>query len=172
MLWHIPPPTIGLLDVHNRLQDHTSRMFVRPSLPPSRWEHPFEFIPQHFQPLHTGLSRLVFGSRSTRDSMNLLGWLLPHSFSIVVPARPGLMPPSPSRPVQYVLQCLFQPYIYLPEQLPDFATTQSYRSPRLALNAAREWLVCSISFFPIATSEPISWRTTVRNACAHIASVM
>lgn len=100
-------------------------------------------------------------------------WALPAPPSVMVAFGLGLMPPAPARPTQHRLRTAHHQQDQLPEQVPDFTTAQREFKPRRALKLARllEPAGFSSPFFG-ASGAPHSARTTLKKACAHIASVI
>ena len=93
--------------------------------------------------------------------------------SIMVIARPGLMPASPGRPAQKCCHVPLEGQDQLPEQMPYLGTTQPDTRLRLALKLAKllDPTGLCIPFFGAAWA-PVSSRMTLKKACAHIAKVM
>lgn len=93
--------------------------------------------------------------------------------TIVVIARPGLVPASPARPREQRAGGAFHAYSQVPKQVAYLRATQPDRSLRAALNVAKRFRSASTGrpFFG-TTAVPVSARTTAKKACAHMASVM
>jgi hypothetical protein len=99
-------------------------------------------------------------------------WRLSLPLAIVIITRPGLVPPTPPRPMHDACRTALYTHHELPEQSPDFSPAQSDRSPRFALKWDKLVLVSPWALFLGVTSVPVLARTTAKNACAHMANVM
>lgn len=152
--------------MHYRLQYHSP--FMR------RWT-PYTFAFQHYcQPSPNYLCYIDWLLDFLLPALcSRLLFLLPRSRSVVIIACRRLMPASPPRPLQQRCCAPLDQQHYLPEQMADFCTTQPYCRKRAALKAAI-LLACPCLRCPFfgTTSAPFSARITLKNAAAHIASVI
>ncbi len=157
------PGTACLHHIDDRLEHHAPIMRIRTTFAFDWWETGRQPTPHHLQHLprrcSTGIV-LRLGHRRVPSS-------------VVVIARPGLVPPPPAGPAQHCCHARLGSRHQLPEQMANFATTQSDRSPRWALKLAKLLVAASRSpLFSGATSRPVSARTTAKNAWAHMANVI
>src|SRR5215212_7994285 len=115
----IAPSTIRFHHMDDRLEHQPPRVVVGVPNSPNWWEQWFEPPPHHLQHMHLGA---LLGLRL------LVRWSIPCRCALLAPsimiiARPSLMPAPPRRPVQYHLCAAFDQQDQLPEQAPNFTTT-------------------------------------------------
>src|SRR6478672_10097493 len=105
------PATLCLLQIHYRLEHQTPMMTIGASGAPSRRQQSFKPAPDHLGQIT--LPRLYLPRFSLWPLVLTCSTLAP---SVMIIARPGLMPAPPRRPVQYRLYVAFDDQDQLPEQ--------------------------------------------------------
>ena len=157
------PGTAALHDVHDRLQHHPPIVRIGSPCALGWRESRREPLPHHLEHRRrvSCWFRLTLWNRAGSTP------------SIVIIARPRLVPAPPPRPVQQGGRGALHGDAQRPKQAPNLGTAQLHGSPRWALKCAK-LLVPVGSGRPLfgAIDAPVSARTTVRKACAHMARVI
>lgn len=160
--------------MHYRLHDFPSIVTIRSSAPLATRQERLQALPHLlYQVDRPMLIDRAWRRRLTRSWQAARRSTLLVSAPIVIVARPGLMPTPPRRPAQDCRCTALDRQDQLPQQAPNFRTTQPDRSPRWALKFAKLLAPSRLrSPFFGAAAAPLSLRMTLKKALTHIAKVM